>query len=149
MEAEVLNVVIDQEKVEAFQKKVEAKEAELSKKVYVVEMNESLLQTYAEVMETIQWKGKEALGIVEIFKRIDSIKENGISNNVAFLGALEIEASHYFFNRYETAGSEIAERFIKLFTAFETALSNIAEDNKELSSLKQDLAAAQQGLEAE
>jgi predicted Holliday junction resolvase-like endonuclease len=149
MEAEVLHVVIDQEKVEALQKKVEAKEAELSKKVYAVEMNESLLQTYAEVMETIQWKGKEALGIVEIFKKIDSIKEKGISNNVAFLGALEIEASHYFFNRYETSGSEIAERFIKLFTSFEAALSNIAEDNKELGSLKQDLAAAQQGLEAE
>jgi predicted Holliday junction resolvase-like endonuclease len=149
METEVLNVVIDQEKVEALQKTVEAKEAELAKKVYVVEMNESLLQTYAEVMETIQWKGKEALGIVEIFKKIDAIKEKGISNNVAFLGALEIEASHYFFNRFETSGSEVAERFIKLFTAFETALGNISADNKELTSLKQDLAVAQQGLEAE
>ncbi len=149
MSEEVLKeVVIDEAKVAALQKQLETKTAEISNKVYAVSMDASSLGVYLEVIESITWKGKEALGILEITKKLKEIEEKGISNDVIFLNALTIEASHYFLNRYESSGSSNAESFLDLFKKLEQALSNISQDNKDLDDLKKDLAAAQQGLEA-
>lgn len=149
MSEEVLQeVVIDEAKVAALQKALEAKVEELSNKVYAVSMNSASLEVYSNVIESITWKGKESLGVLEITKKLNEIKNKGISNDVIFLNALTIEASHYFLNRYESKGSEDAERFIDLFKKIEQALSSVSQDNKDLEDLNKDLAAAQQGLEA-
>jgi hypothetical protein len=149
MSEEVLQeVVIDEAKVAALQKALEAKTADLSNKVYAVSMDSASLEIYSKVIESITWRGKEGLGILEITKKLEEVKNKGISNDVIFLNALTIEASHYFLNRYESSGSGNAESFIDLFKKLEQALSNISQDNKDLEDLKKDLAAAQQGLEA-
>lgn len=149
MSEEVLQeVVIDEAKVAALQKALDAKMEELSGKVYAVAMNSSSLAVYSKVIESITWKGKEGLGIMEITKKLNEIESKGITNDVIFLNALTIEASHYFLNRYESTGSNNAESFIDLFKKLEQALSAVSQDNKDLEDLNKDLAAAQQGLEA-
>lgn len=149
MSEEVLpEVVIDEAKVASLQKALDAKNSELSNKVYAVFMNAESLAVYSKVIESLTWKGKEALGILEISKKLKEIEEKGISNDVIFLNALTVEASHYFLNRFESTGSESAESFLDLFKKLEQALSAISQDNKDLDDLKKDLAAAQQGLEA-
>lgn len=149
MSEEVLpEVVIDEAKIASLQKALDAKNAELSNKVYAVSMNATSLAVYSKVIESLTWKGKEALGILEISKKLKEIEEKGVSNDVIFLNALTIEASHYFLNRYESSGSDSAESFLDLFKKIEQALTAISQDNKDLDDLKKDLAAAQQGLEA-
>jgi hypothetical protein len=141
-------VVIDEAKVAALQSALDAKMAELSNKVYAVSMNAASLEVYSKVIESITWKGKEGLGVLEINKKLKEVSEKGITNDVIFLNALTIEASHYFLNRFEGTGSSTAESFIDLFKKLEQALSAVSQDNKDLEDLNKDLAAAQQGLEA-
>ena len=141
-------VVVDEAKVAALQKALETKMSELSNKVYAVSMNAESLEVYSNVIESITWKGKEGLGILEITKKLKEVTKNGISNDAIFLNALTIEASHYFLNRFESSGSRVAESFIDLFKKLEQALSAVSQDNKDLEDLNKDLAAAQQGLEA-
>jgi glutaredoxin 2 len=73
---------------------------------------------------------------------------DGIKNNVIFMSALEIEATHYFLNKFTGKGDSLAKDFIKIFKSFEQSLNNIGQDNKELDDLRKDLSAAQQGIEA-
>lgn len=146
-EALLKEVTVDEAKVADLQGKVDKKVAELSNKTYAVSMSKDDLETYSTVMEGIDWRGKEALGILEISKKIDQITKDGIKNNAVYMSALEIEATHYFLNKFEGKGSSLASKFIKIFKSFEQALSGISQDNKELDDLRKELAAAQQGLE--
>lgn len=149
MSEEILQeVVIDEAKVASAQKALDLKMEELSEKVYAVSMNSSSLEVYSNVIESIKWKGKESLGILEITKKLKEIKSKGISNDAIFLDALTIEASHYFLNKYESSGSDDAFKFIDLFKKIEQALSLVSHDNKDLENLNKELSAAQQGLEA-
>lgn len=139
-------IVIDEEKVESLKKEIETKAAELSKKVYAVGFNKDELQIFEDFINGVQWKGKEALGILEICKKIDSIKNEGIKNGAVFFTALEIEASHYFLNKYENKGKDSASDFIRIFKALEQSLSGVHSDNRDYEGLKKELAAAEQGL---
>ena len=139
-------IVIDEEKVESLKKEIEAKAADLSKKVYAVGFGTSELEIFEEFINNVQWKGKEALGILEISKKIDFIKNEGIKNGVVFFTALEIEASHYFLNKYENKGKGSASEFIRIFKALEQALSGVHIDNRDYENLKKELAATEQGL---
>ena len=147
--AEKLNdVTVDEAKVANLQKKVSEKTAELSGKSYGVSMSAKDLGVYSDVIQGIEWRGKEALGILEITKKIEEIQKDGIKSDVVFMNALEIEATHYFLNKFTGKGEELAKDFIKIFKSFEQSLNNISQDNKELDDLRKDLAAAQQGIEA-
>lgn len=142
-------IQIDQEKVEKIQKELKKKQDELSKKVYAVSMSGNDLSVYDSIISEMEWRGKESLGILEISKKIEEIKKKGIKNDVIFMGALEIEATHFFLNKFTGKGKSLANDFIRIFKSFEQALTNISLDNKELEDLKKDLVAAQQGLESE
>lgn len=140
-------IVIDEAKIADLQSKIDKKVAELSNKAYAVSMSSEDLEIYGMVIEGIEWRGKESLGILEISKKIDQTSKEGIKNNVIYMGALEIEATHYFLNKFSGKGKELAAKFIKIFKSFEQALNGIGQDNKELEDLRKELAAAQQGLE--
>lgn len=145
----VQEVLVDEAKVAELQELVDKKVAELSNKSYAVSMSKDDLETYSSLMEEIEWRGKEALGILEISKKIEEITKEGIKNNVVFMNALQIEATHYFLNKFSGSGSTLANKFIKIFKSFEQTLVGISQDNKELDDLRKELAAAQQGLEIE
>lgn len=144
-----LEIEVDQKKIDKLQSVLEKKQEELVKKVYAVSMTSQDLDVYDDIISSLEWKGKEALGILEITKRIEETKSDGIKNGVIFMNALEIEASHYFLNKFSGKGKSLAKDFIRIFKAFEQSLTNISMDNKELDDLKKDLAAAQQGLKSE
>jgi hypothetical protein len=145
----ITEVEVDQKKVQELQSALDKKHQELSNKVYGVSMSSKDLEVYNDIISSLEWRGKEALGILEITKKIDEVREAGIKNGVIFMNALEIEATHYFLNKFSGQGKSLASDFIRIFKAFEQSLTNISLDNKELDDLKKDLAAAQQGLESE
>jgi hypothetical protein len=99
--------------------------------------------------EDVEWRSKEALGVMEILKRIDSIKKEGIKDGVAYLTNLEVEASHYFLMKWAGKGESEISNFISLWKTFEETLTLIQQDNIVLKDLEKQLAAAEQGIELE
>lgn len=144
-----VEIEVDQKKIDELQSVLEKKQGELVKKVYAVSMTAKDLDIYDDIISSLEWRGKEALGILEIAKKIEESKNEGIKNGAIFMNALEIEATHYFLNKFTGKGKSLANDFIRIFKSFEQALTNISMDNKELDDLKKDLAAAQQGLKTE
>jgi hypothetical protein len=144
-----VEIEVDQKKIDELQSVLEKKQGELVKKVYAVSMTAKDLDVYDDIISSLEWRGKEALGILEIAKKIEESKNEGIKNGAIFMNALEIEATHYFLNKFTGKGKSLANDFIRIFKSFEQALTNISMDNKELDDLKKDLAAAQQGLKTE
>jgi len=143
---ESAKVVIDEKKIEDLKKKVEELYEELNKKVYAVSMNTKELETLSEIINDVEWKGKEALGILEIGNKLNTISKEGIKSGVVFLSPLEVEASHYFLNKYTGKGRNNAENFMKVYKSLDLSLTNVRRDNKEYEDLTKDLAAAQQGI---
>lgn len=142
--------LIDQEKIDNLKKNYETVALELRKKEYALEITAEqlhFLKTY--MTETVSWKGKEALGVIEILKTVKRSEEEGINDGVVYFKNLEVEASHYFLNKYEGRGEENAELVKTLLDSLERTLSLIGEDNKELKDLELKIKAAQQGIEAE
>ena len=94
-----INVSVDQELIDSVQKELEEKRKENREKLYAISMNESLLRRYEEfVREKAEWNSTEALGVVEVYKQIQRIKSEKIKDNVIYMGALPVEATHYFLN---------------------------------------------------
>ena len=142
--------LIDQEKIDNLKNNYETVALELRKKEYALEITAEqlhFLKTY--MTETVSWKGKEALGVIEILKTVKRSEEEGINDGVVYFKNLEVEASHYFLNKYEGTGEKNAELVKALLDSLERTLSLIGEDNKELKDLELKIKAAQQGIEAE
>ena len=93
---------VDQKKVEELKKKIDEAKKSLQGKEYAVSMNENLLERFEKFMKNeVEWRSKEALGVVEIIKRIESIKKEGIKDGVGYFTNLEVEASHYFILKWK------------------------------------------------
>jgi hypothetical protein len=139
--------VIDEVKVKDLQEKVESMYKDLSDKVYAISMDETSLNLLSGIIDDVEWKGKEALGVLEVGNKLNSIAEEGIKNNAIFMTALEIEASHYFLSKYTTRGRKNAGDFMKVYKSLDQALVNVRLDNKSYDELTKELSAAEQGLE--
>jgi hypothetical protein len=148
---EVIQMIkVDEDKVETLSKKYIEYCDSLENKEYAVALTEEQLgklSTY--ISEEVSWKGKEALGVVEILKRISIVEKEGRKNGVYYFASLEVEASHYFINKMEGKGQKYAKEFVALIKSFEETLSLIQEDSKKAEHMKKELAAAQQGIELE
>jgi hypothetical protein len=138
--------VIDEAKIKDLQEKAEAMYNELSDKAYAISMDKNGLSTLSNIINDVEWKGKEALGVLEVGNKLNSIASEGIKNNVIFMSALEIEASHYFLSKYTAKGKESADNFMKVYKSLDQALINVRLDNKSYDELTKELSAAQQGL---
>jgi len=139
--------IIDEAKIKDLQEKVEAMYNELSDKVYAISMDKKDLSILSDIINDVEWKGKEALGILEVGNKLNSIANEGIKNNTIFMKALEIEASHYFLSKYTAKGRENAESFMKVYKSLDQGLVSVRLDNKSYDELSKELTAAQQGLE--
>jgi len=141
---------VDTEKVEALKTQIEEYKKSLKNKEYAVSMDKSLLTRFEKFMRAeVEWRSKEALGVTEIIKRIESVKKEGIKDGVAYFTNLEVEASHYFILKWSGKGEKEINDFVSLWKTFEETLALIQQDNTALKNLEQDLAAAEQGIEAE
>lgn len=141
---------VDQEKVESIREDLENYKSSLKNKEYALSMNKDLLKRFENFMkEDVEWRSKEALGIVEILKRIEAVKKEGIKDGVVYFTNLEIEASHYFLMKWNGKGEDGISDFISLWKTFEESLTLIQQDNLVLKDLEKQLAAAEQGIELE
>lgn len=141
-------VQVDKELVEELEQKIADKKNEIKSKVYAVSCGDSdLFSLYENFMkEKAEWNSTEALGVVEVNKQIQKIKKEGIKDKTIYLGALPLEASHYFISKQKGCGLESAESFIKLYKAFDQALNDAKKDASEVKDLEKQLAAASQGI---
>lgn len=141
------NVIIDTELISSLETQIQDKKEEIKNKVYAVTCSDSLFNDYETFMrEKAEWNSTEALGVIEINKQIARIKKDGVKNGVIFLGALPLEASHYFLSKSKGTGLASAEAFIKLYRAFDQALNDAKEDAASIKDLEKQLAAAMQGI---
>lgn len=140
---------LDQGRIKAAEENLISAKQKLSTKVYAVQFpNEQQIHDYVNFMQNeAQWREKEALGVIEICKVIDELKKDGIKNNILYMQALPLEASHYFISKQSGKGLAEARSFIDLLKPFEQALESAKADAKEIQDLERELAAAQQGID--
>lgn len=141
-------VKIDESKIKEISEKLEKKKKEVSNKLYAVRMSKDDFSIYKKFFENeVEWVGKQALGVMEISKRIKEIEKAGIKDNTIYMKNLEIEASHFFMNSHKGKGKNSAIDHIRIFQNIEEALYLLSPDNKEIKEIETALSAAQQGLE--
>ena len=140
---------LNQDRINAAEENLNNAKRKLSTKVYAVQFeSDSQIEQYVSFMkQDAEWREKEALGVIEICKVIDKLKDDGIKNNILYLQALPLEASHYFISKQSGKGLTEAKRFIELLKPFEQALESAKADAREIQDLERELAAAQQGIE--
>ena len=140
---------INQSLIDELEVKIASKKEDIKNKVYAVTMTSETFLKYEDFIQNdAEWAGTEALGVKEINKQIQKIKkEGGVKNSVVFMGALPLEASHYFISKSRGKGCKSAEEFLSLYKAFDQALDDAKEDAKEIKNLEKELAAAMQGIE--
>jgi hypothetical protein len=140
---------LNQDRINACEENLNNAKRKLSTKVYAVQFeSNSQIDEYVDFMQNdAEWREKEALGVIEICKVIDKLKEDGIKNNILYLQALPLEASHYFISKRSGKGLSEAKKFIDLLKPFEQALESAKADAREIQDLEKELAAAQQGIE--
>lgn len=140
---------LNTERIKAAEENLENAKKKVATKVYAVQF-ESMdqIDRFVGFMEhEAEWKEKEALGVIEICKVINQLKSDGIKNNILYLQALPLEASHYFISKKSGVGLTEAKDFISLLKPFEQGLESAKADAREIQDLEQELAAAQQGLD--
>ena len=109
--------------------------------------SQELLARYEDfIANEAEWNATEALGIKEVSKQIQKIKKEGVKNQVIYMSALPLEASHYFISKSKGKGLKSAEAFIELYKPFDQALSDAKKDVTEIKDLEKQLAAAMQGI---
>jgi len=140
---------LNEGRIKAAEENLENAKKRVATKVYAVQF-ESMdhIDRFISFMENeAEWKEKESLGVIEICKVLDNLKSDGIKNNILYLQALPLEASHYFISKQSGKGLKEAKEFISLLKPFEQGLESAKADAREIQDLEKELAAAQQGLE--
>lgn len=141
---------VDSKKVESIKKQIEDYSKSLKTKEYAVSLDKGVLSRFESFMRNeVQWRSKEALGVMEILKRIESVKKEGVKDGVGYFTNLEVEASHYFILKWEGKGEKEINDFISLWKTFEETLALVHQDNAKLKDLENQLKAAEQGIELE
>jgi hypothetical protein len=140
-------ILIDKDLVESLEKKISDKKEEIKSKVYAVSFSEELLVKYEKfINEDADWNSTEAIGVKEISKTVQKLKKEGVNNGVVYMGALPLEATHYFISKSKGKGLKQAETFLELYKPFDQALSDAKKDASEIKDLEKQLAAAMQGV---
>jgi len=140
-------VNIDKELVDSLESEIAQKKDELKNKLYAITFSEELLNRYEDfIMYEAEWNSTESLGIKEVYKQIQRIKKEGVKNSVIFMGALPLEASHYFISKSKGKGLVEAQAFLDLYKPFDQALNDAKNDVANLKDIEKKLAAAMQGI---
>ncbi len=140
-------ILIDKDLIEALETKISDKKEEIKSKVYAVSFTKELLEKYENfINDKAEWTSTEAIGVKEISKTVQKLKKEGVNNGVVYMGALPLEATHYFISKSKGKGLKEAEAFLELYKPFDQALSDAKKDASEIKDLEKQLAAAMQGV---
>lgn len=138
---------LDDALINELKEKLEDKKSEIRTKVYAVSCTKEIFSLYKDFVENkAEWASTEALGIIQINKEIQKIEKEGIKDDVIYLGALPLEASHYFISKSRGTGLGSAMEFLTLYKAFDQALSDAKKDATEVKDIEAQLTAAMQGI---
>jgi hypothetical protein len=139
---------LDQNRIKQAQKALDESREKLKTKVYAVQFDSAEdIDAFQSFMENdAEWKEKEALGVMEICKILSDLKKKGVKENILYMTALPLEASHYFLSKSSGRGLEQARKFISLLKPLESSLQLAKADAQEYQDLEKELAAAQQGI---
>lgn len=138
---------LDESLINELKEKLEDRKSEIRTKVYAVSCTKEIFSLYRDfIINRAEWNSTEALGIVQISKEIQKIEKDGIKDNVIYLGALPLEASHYFISKNKGVGLESAAEFITLYKAFDQALGDAKKDATDIKDIEAQLNAAMQGM---
>ena len=123
---------------------------ELSTKKYLLDVDKKdveLLKNF--IANEATWKFTEALGIVEITKELDTIKDNKL-----FIKALAIEAIYYYMSKVEGAGTTTTGKsfpsiteYLRVLKAITVGVERVKADNEKLNNAEFVLAARLEGIE--
>jgi hypothetical protein len=140
-------VNVDKALVDSLEAQIAEKKEELKTKVYAITFSDELLAKYEDfIMNEAEWNSTEALGIREVNKQIQKIKKEGVKNQVIYMSALPLEASHYFISKAKGKGLKSAESFLDLYKPFDQALGDAKKDVANIKDLEKQLSAAMQGI---
>lgn len=138
---------LDESLINELKEKLEDRKSEIRTKVYAVSCTKEIFSLYRDfIINRAEWNSTEALGIVQISKEIQKIEKDGIKDNVIYLGALPLEASHYFISKNKGVGLESATEFITLYKSFDQALGDAKKDATDIKDIEAQLNAAMQGM---
>lgn len=140
---------LNEGRIKAAQENLDNAKKKISTKVYAIQFSSlEQIEKYSDFMKNhAAWREKEALGVIEICRVLDELKSDGIKNNILYMQALPLEASHYFISKQSGSGLKSAKEFIDMLKPFEQALESAKADAQEIQNLETELAAAQQGIE--
>jgi len=132
------------------EKELEDLRKELSTKKYLLDVDKKdveLLKTF--IVNDATWKFTEALGIVEVTKELDAIKDGKL-----FIKALAIEAIYYYMSKVEGTGTKPAgssfpsiTEYLRVLKAITVGVERVKADNEKLNNAEFVLAARMEGIE--
>ena len=138
---------VDKVLVDSLEKEIFEKKEELKNKVYAITFSDELLKKYEDfIANEAEWTSTEALGVNEVNKQIQKIKKEGVKNQVIYMSALPLEASHYFISKAKGKGLASAKSFLDLYKPFDQALGEAKGDVAQIKDLEKKLSAAMQGI---
>jgi hypothetical protein len=139
---------LDQAKIQDLRQKIADKKEQIARKEYAVGINSSNFQNlYSFMCTDAEWTQTECIGVIEVIKVLDAVKKEGIKDNTVFMGALPLEAIHYFLSKKKGKGLEEAIEFLDMWKPIDQALQSAKNDAVEIKDLEKQLSAAEQGIE--
>lgn len=139
---------LDQAKIQDLRQRIADKKEQIARKEYAVGINSSSFQNlYSFMYNEAEWNQTESVGVIEVIKVLDSIKQEGIKDNTVFMQALPLEAIHYFLSKKKGKGLEEAVSFLDVWKPIDQALQSAKNDAVEIKDLEKQLSAAEQGIE--
>jgi hypothetical protein len=139
---------LDQAKIQDLKQRIADKKEQIARKEYAVGITSSSFQNlYSFIYSEAEWNQTECVGVIEIIKVLDAIKNEGIKDNTVFMQALPLEAIHYFLSKKKGNGLEEAISFLDMWKPIDQALQSAKSDAVEIKDLEKQLSAAEQGIE--
>lgn len=136
------------QKLEVAKKSLAAIEEETKDKQYALKVGseEALDNLVNFITEKAHWKFTEALGVQQVFKKLEECKKHKLKNGCIFIGALEVDAIHYFMSKAEGQGLNEAEFFLSILKPMNETIKLLTADRKQIEKLTQQIAAYENGI---
>jgi predicted RND superfamily exporter protein len=127
-------------------KKLDDFEKELDKKEYLIEGGKKIAETIKEFIENnAKWKFTEAIGVLEIIKKIDIFLSG--KEKEFMCGPLELEAIYYFLSKHEGVGVKGAQDFYDLLKTINQPKGRKDSDAKKYEMLRTEIEYVKNQLE--
>lgn len=136
--------------IEDLKNQVKEKTSDISNKKYEVNFTRESLDNFETFFKSrITFKGKEAMGLIQLMERVNALKQNMIGNpgSKSTMSALELQAAHYFLNKFEGAGVHKAKELMTILLPIEEAIVQLSKDTQELQDLNKQLTALEQQID--